>query len=162
MTKTHTFIAFIVGAVCIGGGAVAWTSTKEKLPEAPTPTPPVVSEVVVVPTSPTPTVSPVVTPPQPVSATLPTPATTPSATPKERTFTKAQLALHGSASSCYTTIGGNVYDITTYIPLHPGGAAAIEMICGTDGSQLFEGQHGGDPKPERTLASRKIGVMVSE
>jgi len=76
------------------------------------------------------------------------------------TFTMAQIASHNNEQSCYTTVGGNVYDITSYISVHKGGAAAILGICGKNGSMLFQAQHAGQPKPETALASFKIGTVT--
>ncbi len=104
-----------------------------------------------------------VTAPVPTTPTTPTlPATTPQATPVSsgpKTFTMAEVSTHTTDKSCYTTINGNVYDVTSYIPRHPGGASKILKICGKDGSSLFEDQHGGQTKPEQLLASFKIGVL---
>jgi len=52
----------------------------------------------------------------------------------------AEVAAHNSASDCWTIVNGNVYDITSYINMHPGGAATILEICGTDGTALFVNQ----------------------
>jgi predicted heme/steroid binding protein len=82
-------------------------------------------------------------------------------TPTTKTFTLAEVATHNNAQSCYTTISGGVYDVTTYVPMHKGGSAAILAICGKDGSSLFSGQHAGQPKPEQMLASFKIGALTN-
>jgi cytochrome b involved in lipid metabolism len=93
--------------------------------------------------------------------TTPTPSS-PTPTPSQpvTTFTMAEVATHANAQSCYTTVSGGVYDVTSYIPIHKGGSAAILAICGKDGSSLFAGQHAGEPKPEQALASFKIGTLV--
>ncbi len=93
--------------------------------------------------------------------TTPTPSS-PTPTPSQpvTTFTMAEVATHANAQSCYTTISGGVYDVTSYIPVHKGGSAAILAICGKDGSSLFAGQHAGAPKPEQALASFKIGTLI--
>ncbi len=78
-----------------------------------------------------------------------------------RTFTLSEVATHANAQSCYTTISGNVYDVTAYIPVHKGGSAQILAICGKDGSSLFSGQHAGAPKPAQALASFKIGTLAN-
>lgn len=51
-------------------------------------------------------------------------------------FTTAEIAAHNSQSDCWTYIGGSVYDITAYIPIHPGGAEVLRA-CGGDGTSLF-------------------------
>lgn len=81
-------------------------------------------------------------------------------TPTPGTFTFAQVRTHNSASSCYTTIHGSVYDVTSWIDQHPGGAQAILSLCGTDGSAAFDAQHGGQRRPEAELASFKIGTLI--
>lgn len=75
-------------------------------------------------------------------------------------ITMAEVRTHADASSCYSVIDGAVYDLTAYIPKHPGGKGEILAICGTDGSSAFSGQHEGESKPERILASYKIGLLA--
>jgi cytochrome b involved in lipid metabolism len=76
-------------------------------------------------------------------------------------ITMAEVRTHADASSCWSAINGSVYDLTAYIPKHPGGKGEILAICGKDGSSAFDGQHGGDAKPERILASYKIDVLAN-
>jgi cytochrome b involved in lipid metabolism len=75
-------------------------------------------------------------------------------------FTLAQVGTHATAESCWSVVNGNVYDLTKWIPLHPGGASKIKAMCGKDGSAAFTGKHGGQEAPEKTLASYKIGVLA--
>lgn len=96
---------------------------------------------------------PVVTKPTTTITTTTTPATV-------KTFTIAQVATHNSEANCYSAINGNVYDLTAFITKHPGGDRNILRICGIDGSAAFDGQHGGDSKPERILAGFEIGTLV--
>ncbi len=51
--------------------------------------------------------------------------------------TKEQVALHNQKSDCWTIVNGKVYDITSYIPRHPGGDEILRA-CGVDGTSLFE------------------------
>lgn len=76
-------------------------------------------------------------------------------------FTMADVAKHNSGSSCWTAINGNVYDVTSWINQHPGGAQSILSLCGIDGSSAFNGQHGGQRRPEAELATFKIGALSS-
>jgi cytochrome b involved in lipid metabolism len=75
-------------------------------------------------------------------------------------MTTEALAAHTSRESCWTAINGSVYDLTSWIPKHPGGEQAILQLCGTDGSEKFNRQHGGDSAKEALLAGFKIGVLV--
>ena len=111
------------------------------------------------------------------AATAPAPAETPTPTPTQSasasasaspsasasddgTFTAAEVATHNSAGDCWTSINGKVYDLTDWEDKHPGGAARIIALCGTDGSSAFDDQHGGEPKPEDMLAEYQIGVLA--
>ncbi len=71
----------------------------------------------------------------------------------------AEVQKHNNASSCYSVVRGNVYDLTSAINSHPGGAQAILKLCGTDGTSAFEVQHGGRPRQENVLANLQIGVL---
>lgn len=76
------------------------------------------------------------------------------------TYTKDQVALKNKATDCWTIINGNVYDITSYVPNHPGGEEEIVKVCGKDGSQLFakpmEHKEGG---ADNVLSGFKIGAL---
>lgn len=76
------------------------------------------------------------------------------------TYTAADLAQHASKSSCWTAVGGNVYDLTTWIAKHPGGQGVIEGMCGRDATSAFNGQHAGASKPANFLAQYKIGKFA--
>ncbi|MFA5877949.1 MAG: cytochrome b5-like heme/steroid binding domain-containing protein [Candidatus Staskawiczbacteria bacterium] len=54
-------------------------------------------------------------------------------------YTSAQVAAHNSAGSCWVIIGSKVYNVTNYIPSHPGGVGAILPYCGKDGTAAFTG-----------------------
>ena len=85
------------------------------------------------------------------------PAKAPSPAPQTPSYTLAQVQAHADASSCWTIIGDNVYDLTPWINQHPGGAENILKLCGKDGTAAFTGKHGGQEKQENTLAGFKIG-----
>jgi hypothetical protein len=56
----------------------------------------------------------------------------------------ADLAGHDSESDCWIGYQGKVYDVTAWLPKHPGSAGAIAPYCGT-ASQFetaFADQHG--------------------
>lgn len=54
-----------------------------------------------------------------------------------RMYTREEVAKHNKIDDAWTVISGNVYDITKWIPKHPGGALAIMQIVGKDGTKLF-------------------------
>jgi cytochrome b involved in lipid metabolism len=58
-------------------------------------------------------------------------------------------------------IGGNVYDITKYVKIHPGGVKNIMKVCGVNGTDVFTRKHAGDEKPNFMLKSMQIGVAAN-
>lgn len=93
-----------------------------------------------------------------------TPITTPKTSPTPTSsgptaYTWAQVSTHNSSASCWTVVNGGVYDLTSWISKHPGGEGAIRSMCGKDGSEDFNEQHGGSGGPEKVLAGYKIGVI---
>jgi hypothetical protein len=75
----------------------------------------------------------------------PPPAPTP--TPPQPTagvITRTQLAAHNMQSDCWIAYKGIVYDLTSWIPRHPGGATAISRYCGKaeEFEAAFSKQHG--------------------
>ncbi len=99
-------------------------------------------------------------PSQPTPKPTPAPAPAPAPQPTVKTFTSAQVTMHNNESSCYTIIEGKVYDLTSWISQHPGGERAILSICGKDGTAAYEGQHGGESRPEKILATFYIGELA--
>lgn len=74
-------------------------------------------------------------------------------------YTFADVQANDSASSCWSVINGNVYDLTRWINSHPGGQSRILNLCGTDGSSSFNGRHGGQSNAESTLAGYLLGPL---
>jgi cytochrome b involved in lipid metabolism len=97
--------------------------------------------------------------PVPSSKPRSTPNPKPVPHPSAKTFSITEVASHNSASSCWTAISGRVYDLTSWIGEHPGGAQAILSLCGIDGTQAFNNQHGGQARPAQELASFYIGDL---
>lgn len=75
-------------------------------------------------------------------------------------ITLATIAKHNGRSSCWSAVNGSVYDLTSWIPNHPGGEQVILSMCGLDGSDGYNGQHGGSGKPARILGGFKIGTLA--
>ncbi|KAI9768719.1 MAG: hypothetical protein M1840_004714 [Geoglossum simile] len=49
----------------------------------------------------------------------------------------SQLRLHNMRTSAWTVLGGKVYNITPYLPYHPGGERELMKAAGRDGTKLF-------------------------
>jgi len=87
----------------------------------------------------------------------------------ENTYTVADVKQHNSKQSCWTIISGSVYDITSYIPRHPGGEEILRA-CGIDATRLFttrtssDGETVGSGTPHSSnaddqLRTLKIGAL---
>ncbi|MDB5190027.1 MAG: conserved rane protein of unknown function [Parcubacteria group bacterium] len=74
-------------------------------------------------------------------------------------YTQAQVATHNTSNSCWAIINGNVYDLTKWIPQHPGGEGPILSLCGKDGTSMFEAQHSNNGRANAELATLKIGTL---
>lgn len=93
---------------------------------------------------------------KPTTTTKPAPETTVDTTPQTDTqqttttteqpsgISRAVLAQHNSRSDCWVAYGGQVYDITSFLPKHPGSPGAIAPYCGTadEFETAFIDQHG--------------------
>lgn len=55
-------------------------------------------------------------------------------------FTASQVAQHNTTGNCWLIISGKVYDVTSYIPSHPGGTAIVPY-CGQDATSVFASEH---------------------
>jgi len=76
------------------------------------------------------------------------------------TYTAVEVATHKDDASCWSIINGNVYDLTTWIPNHPGGADKIRAICGKDGSAAFNAKHSESEKALQTLPRFLLGGLA--
>lgn len=88
-----------------------------------------------------------------------TPSTFPSSSPNAA-ITSQEVQKHASSQDCWSVINGQVYNLTTYVNSHPGGAALISSICGKDGSAAFSGQHAGAATPANVLSAFAIGQLT--
>lgn len=96
-------------------------------------------------------------PAAPKNTTTNTPVKTPPVSTVQG-YTLGEVQAHSSASSCWTIVNGNVYNLTSFVNGHPGGRSAILSLCGKDGSSAFDNQHGGQRRPENELKSLYLGV----
>jgi cytochrome b involved in lipid metabolism len=85
--------------------------------------------------------------------------TTETSTSTEQSYTTDIVATHNNETSCWSTINGNVYDLTTIISKQLDVDQTILKICGKDGTSTFIGQYGDDSKPESTLQKFYLGKV---
>lgn len=80
-------------------------------------------------------------------------------------FTKENVAEHATKTDCWTIVSGKVYDITSYVPRHPGGDEILKA-CGADGTSLFtqrettEGKEVGSGTPHSSNAASQLESML--
>ena len=89
-----------------------------------------------------------------------TPTTAPSdAGATSNALTMEAVAQKNTVDNCWVVVSGIVYDLTGYANSHPGGAVNIANLCGTDATNAFNNQHGGQSKPNNVLAGFEVGAL---
>ncbi|KAI6121313.1 Flavocytochrome c [Pisolithus sp. B1] len=79
------------------------------------------------------------------SSSVPTPAAAPSTSaPVSREFTASEVANHNKKDDVWVIVNGQVLDVTSFLPDHPGGEKAILLYAGRDATEEFNMLH--DPK----------------
>ncbi|KAI6129406.1 Flavocytochrome c, partial [Pisolithus croceorrhizus] len=82
------------------------------------------------------------------SSSVPTPAAAPSTSaPVSREFTASEVANHNKKDDVWVVVNGQVLDVTSFLPDHPGGEKAILLYAGRDATEEFNMLH--DPKVRR-------------
>ncbi|KAG6369681.1 cytochrome b5 [Boletus reticuloceps] len=71
------------------------------------------------------------------------------------------LKLHNKKEDAWTAINGKVYNITPYLPYHPGGEKELMRVAGRDGTKLFSLTHAW-VNVEFMLDACLVGFLVSE
>lgn len=71
----------------------------------------------------------------PIESTVPSSESTGSGS----VYTLAEVATHNNENDCWLVIENKVYDVTSFIPDHPGGQEIIRG-CGKDATSLFQGE----------------------
>lgn len=82
-----------------------------------------------------------------------------STTPETPKYTLSDVSKHSTSADCWTAVNGFVYNITEFIPGHPGGKEIIKA-CGKDGTSLFksEREHA-EQNAQATLDAYFIGTL---
>lgn len=79
-----------------------------------------------------------------------------------KSFTAEVVASHNTSSDCWAIIDKNVYDLTPWIALHPGGKGPILQSCGKDISAESSSHKGGsfsDPRIRNILKKYHKGSL---
>lgn len=62
----------------------------------------------------------------------------PTQTAGTTTVSAQEVAKHNSSSDCWIIISNKVYNVSSYLRSHPGGAGAITPYCGKEATHAFE------------------------
>jgi cytochrome-b5 reductase len=61
--------------------------------------------------------------------------------PPRRDIPMQEVQQHASVHDGWVVLYGKVYNLSPYLPYHPGGAAILKAVLGKDGTALFEKYH---------------------
>lgn len=75
--------------------------------------------------------------------------------------TPSMLKLHNKKDDAWSAFYGKVYNITPYIPFHPGGERDLMRVAGRDGTKLFATTHGW-VNADFMLDACLVGFLVPE
>lgn len=75
-----------------------------------------------------------------------------------RYFSEQEVARHCTKESCWVLVGTRVYDVTSFLRMHPGGEALILRRSGSDISRQLDGPpHRHSENARRWLEQYYIG-----
>lgn len=69
------------------------------------------------------------------------------------------MAKHTSVDSCWVVLYGNVYDVTEFLPSHPGGSKIILQLAGRDATEEYDPIHPPGTLEENLKPEAKLGKI---
>lgn len=69
------------------------------------------------------------------------------------------VAQHRSAESCWVILYGNVYDVTNFLPEHPGGSKIILQLAGRDATAEYDPVHPPGTLEDNLKPEAKLGTV---
>lgn len=76
-----------------------------------------------------------------------------------KTFTFDEVQQHKSKESCWVILYGNVYDVTSFLPDHPGGSKIILQLAGADATEEYDPIHPPGTLEDSLPESAKLGKI---
>nr|prf cytochrome b2 1-103 [Saccharomycetales] len=71
----------------------------------------------------------------------------------------AEVAKHNKPDDCWVVINGYVYDLTRFLPNHPGGQDVIKFNAGKDVTAIFEPLHAPNVIDKYIAPEKKLGPL---
>ncbi|RHY32927.1 hypothetical protein DYB32_002098 [Aphanomyces invadans] len=78
----------------------------------------------------------------------------------KKSFTWQEVAKHNHAGSAWMIVRNKVYDVTSWVDKHPGGAEMVILHSGREATDTFDSYHPFSDKAEKVLAKYEIGTLV--
>ncbi|KAI1640403.1 FMN-dependent dehydrogenase-domain-containing protein [Biscogniauxia mediterranea] len=75
----------------------------------------------------------------------------------DKIFSAEEVAKHTTAESCWVVLYGNVYDVTEFLPEHPGGSKIIMKLAGRDATEEYDPIHPPGTLEENLKPEAKLG-----
>ncbi|XP_068460121.1 fatty acid 2-hydroxylase [Clinocottus analis] len=80
-----------------------------------------------------------------------------------RSFTQREVARHSTKDSCWVLLGSRVYDVTSFLRMHPGGEALLLRRSGRDVRREMEGPpHRHSDNARRWMEQYYIGELDAD
>lgn len=77
-------------------------------------------------------------------------------------ITPEEVAKHNTGDDCWVVIDGYVYDLTDFLPSHPGGIEPIKYNAGKDVSAIFDPLHPPDSIEKNIPADKRLGPLAGD
>ncbi|KAK9312963.1 FMN-dependent dehydrogenase-domain-containing protein [Lipomyces starkeyi] len=75
------------------------------------------------------------------------------------TLTGAEIGKHNTKESCWVIVHGKAYDVTEFLPEHPGGQKIILKYAGKDATKEFDPIHPSDTLDKYLPADKHLGLV---
>lgn len=79
-----------------------------------------------------------------------------------RLISADEVAKHNTRASCWVILYGNVWDVTDFLPSHPGGASIVLKLAGRDATEEYDPIHPPGTLEENLSPSKNLGPVDPE
>jgi cytochrome b involved in lipid metabolism len=78
----------------------------------------------------------------------------------QKTYTVADVSSHSTYDNCWLIINNGVYDVTTFLGQHPGGASTITPYCGKEATNAFNTKDQGAGNGHSSQATNMLADYI--